>query len=286
MFRRGTWDTMVTLTIGCAGWSYSDWLGPFYPRGTPSGKFLAQYARVFDFTEVNSSFYNIPRPQMVQAWDAATPANFQFAVKVWKGITHQKKVDAVGERVVEFFAALMPLEAKIACYLFQFPPWFHATAAHIEYVETILAAVPREARCVLELRHNSWFADPALARVVDGTRTVLGTTYLDGVDPTYWPDQQVYYIRLVGNRDLSTFDRVQRTQGAMSAHLTENVDALRTKRDLTQIFIVYNNHFQGFAPRDANALKVQLGLPHTPFSAITHQRTLVDFVRRDAPPEP
>ena len=48
------------IYIGTSGFSYDDWVGPYYPRGTPKGEFLAHYAREFPCTEVNATYYAIP----------------------------------------------------------------------------------------------------------------------------------------------------------------------------------------------------------------------------------
>src|SRR5439155_1563361 len=41
----------VDLRIGCVGYSYDFWVGPFYPRHTPQADFLRLYSKVFDLFE-------------------------------------------------------------------------------------------------------------------------------------------------------------------------------------------------------------------------------------------
>jgi hypothetical protein len=42
--------------IGCSGWSYSAWQGPFYPANIDnSSDWLLYYASVFDYVEIDSS---------------------------------------------------------------------------------------------------------------------------------------------------------------------------------------------------------------------------------------
>ncbi|TLZ45155.1 MAG: DUF72 domain-containing protein, partial [Methanobacteriota archaeon] len=38
----------MDLRIGCVGYSYDFWVGPFYPRHTPQADFLRLYSKVFD----------------------------------------------------------------------------------------------------------------------------------------------------------------------------------------------------------------------------------------------
>jgi uncharacterized protein YecE (DUF72 family) len=37
------------LHVGTSGWSYPDWIGPFYPTGTVARDFLARGLAVFAF---------------------------------------------------------------------------------------------------------------------------------------------------------------------------------------------------------------------------------------------
>ena len=43
---------------------------------------LQWYAEHFDLVEVNSTFYSVPEPRMVERWCAATPDDFTFDVKL------------------------------------------------------------------------------------------------------------------------------------------------------------------------------------------------------------
>jgi uncharacterized protein YecE (DUF72 family) len=54
--------------IGCSGWSYTSWQGPFYPRGIENNNWLKYYSKVFDYVEIDSSFYRIPNEFMVKNW--------------------------------------------------------------------------------------------------------------------------------------------------------------------------------------------------------------------------
>ena len=59
--------------IGCSGWSYSAWQGPFYPLNLENSRWLSYYSHVFDFVEIDSSFYRIPNAFMVKNWCKKTP---------------------------------------------------------------------------------------------------------------------------------------------------------------------------------------------------------------------
>ena len=69
---------MVKIFVGCAGWDYKDWIGPFYPKNLKREEHLSYYSKFFDFNEINNTFYNIPSEIAVQRWIDQVPENFRF----------------------------------------------------------------------------------------------------------------------------------------------------------------------------------------------------------------
>jgi uncharacterized protein YecE (DUF72 family) len=68
------------VRIGTCGWTYDDWKGVFYPKGTAAGDYLPFLAQHYPIVEVDSSFYHSPRPSMVQGWCDKTPDQFGFCL--------------------------------------------------------------------------------------------------------------------------------------------------------------------------------------------------------------
>jgi uncharacterized protein YecE (DUF72 family) len=52
------------IYIGTSGFSYKDWVGPYYPEGTPRGEWLPFYARDFNVTELNLGFCCVDQPRL------------------------------------------------------------------------------------------------------------------------------------------------------------------------------------------------------------------------------
>jgi uncharacterized protein YecE (DUF72 family) len=77
--------------VGCSGWSYDSWLSHFYPAGLKSKQWLEYYSKVFDYVEIDSSFYRVPNQFMVKRWAKVTSENFRFTAKFPQEITHKKK---------------------------------------------------------------------------------------------------------------------------------------------------------------------------------------------------
>jgi len=251
---------MNKISIGCAGWDYKDWIGPFYPKKLERQNHLTYYAKFFRITEVNSTFYNLPSIDTVNKWNSRTPPNFRFIVKMWQKITHYLNEPAVVSRINEFFYHMEPLKAKIVAYLLQFPPWFEYSEKHLNQLKLLINEISSIFNLIIELRHNSWLKSEILSEFIDGTQKILGTTYIPSVSPFYIPNQKYYYIRLIGDRELTVFNRIQRDQEDAIRHLEQNIQKLNEMPNIYEIFIIVNNHFAGFAPETANILKKRLGL--------------------------
>ena len=82
---------MGKIMLGCSGWHYKDWVGPFYQAEDKSK--LAAYSRVFNTVEIDSTFYRYPTKGMVLGWLKYTKPDFVYTAKLPKPITHKKKLD-------------------------------------------------------------------------------------------------------------------------------------------------------------------------------------------------
>jgi uncharacterized protein YecE (DUF72 family) len=80
------------IRIGTSGWHYKHWKGPFYPPDLPASKMLDYYFQHFDTVEINNTFYRLPPESALASWRDSTPANFRFAVKGSRYLTHMKKL--------------------------------------------------------------------------------------------------------------------------------------------------------------------------------------------------
>lgn len=78
--------------VGTSGWSYQHWLGVFYPQELKLSDWLVYYSKYFQTVEINSCFYHLPKETSFVNWEEKTPSNFLFSLKVWRRITHFKKL--------------------------------------------------------------------------------------------------------------------------------------------------------------------------------------------------
>jgi uncharacterized protein YecE (DUF72 family) len=112
----------MRLYVGCAGCSYTSWKDHFYPSNLDNSSWLNYYSQIFDYVEVDSSFYSIPNHFMVKSWYKKTPEHFRFTAKFAKVITHDKRLKNAGKELEYFFKAINPLYDKTLALLIQLPP--------------------------------------------------------------------------------------------------------------------------------------------------------------------
>jgi uncharacterized protein YecE (DUF72 family) len=265
---------MVKISLGCAGWDYKDWVGSFYPKPLERNNHLEFYSKFFDIIEINSTFYNIPNKTTVNNWYNQVPQDFRFIVKVWQKITHSLNDLDLDYLLSQFFSQLSPLRDKVLHFLLQFPPWFKFTDKHLAQLKLLSNELPAHFKYVIELRDNSWFKEEIVSEFIHGNQFILGTTYMPGIKAYYLNNQETYYIRLIGDRELNVFNRIQRSQEENISDLLRNLHMLEGKSNIFEIFIIVNNHFQGNAPESINLLKKRLNLPIREFN---QQKRLSDY---------
>ena len=140
--------------VGTSGWSYTSWRPKFYPEGTKSAQFLRYYASRLGTIEINYTFNHLPTEKNVAEWTGATPEHFVFGLKASQQITHRKQLREPAETLPIFFERARLLGDRLGPVLFQTPPWVKRDD---DRLAMFLAALPRDVRCVLEVRDPSWY---------------------------------------------------------------------------------------------------------------------------------
>lgn len=178
------------LFIGTSGWTYDDWRGRFYPQDIPRKAWLSWYATQFSSTEINGSFYRTPSIEAVEAWRDNTPADFRFAWKASKFITHWKRLSPKSENSIELMVSrLVALKRKCGPVLFQLPPRFRADR---ERLAQFLNMLPRKYRYAFEFRHESWYEEPVLGLLRENNVSLCLSDHYQAPAPWVATAQHVY----------------------------------------------------------------------------------------------
>jgi uncharacterized protein YecE (DUF72 family) len=150
----------VSVLIGTSGWQYRDWRGRFYPQKLPQRLWLEHYAEHFATVESNNAFYRLPERTTFAAWQARTPADFRWAVKVSRYLTHIKRLREPEEPVGRLMERAAGLGEKLDVLLLQLPPTLQAD---VELLRECLGRFPSGTRVAVEPRHDSWWTDEVRA---------------------------------------------------------------------------------------------------------------------------
>ncbi len=249
------------ILVGTSGYSFADWVGPFYPPGTRSGDFLRHYAEHFDAVEVNSTYYRIPHPRVIEQMERKTPPRFRFVVKLNQAFTHEGVEDPALAR--SFLDAVAPLKAagKYDGLLAQFPWGFQrspASEAHLARLRERFEGEPLFA----EFRHESWAA-PGLAALLE--RLGVGYCAVDEprlpglMPPVALRTTADAYVRFHGRNaqnwwgrgggDRYDWDYSERELGEWLARIAE------LARQARQTYVFFNNSHAGQAARSAKLMQ-------------------------------
>jgi uncharacterized protein YecE (DUF72 family) len=169
------------ILVGTASWSDPGFVEHWYPTKMPAGDRLAWYAQHFQMVEVNSSFYSVPDPRLVERWCRSTPDDFVFDVKLHQLLSRhsanlkllppalQKKAEAdakgrvtltpkiEGAMIDEFRRPLEILRAagKLGALLLQLSPGFSPKKHQLGELDDLLGALA-DYRLAIELRNRNW----------------------------------------------------------------------------------------------------------------------------------
>jgi len=246
--------SLAPIRLGCAGWSYKEWVGPLYDSDK---SMLRQYSSVFDTVEIDSSFYKFPEKGTVLGMARYTPLGFQFTAKMNKKFTHDLRLKITEDTQTEldsFCELLDPLltQEKLACILIQLPP---SLKRDNDVLEGFLAALPRRHRYVVEFRHPSWLESKTWA-----TLAKYQAAYCVVDEPLLPPEVHVTsdigYIRWHGMGDRLWYD-YRYTEEQLTNWLPK-IEEVRT--NTKQTIGIFNNHFRGYAPENCIQMMKLLGL--------------------------
>lgn len=233
------------LYIGTAGWSIP---AAFVSRFPADGTHLERYAQVFNAVEINSSFYRPHQPATYRKWAAAVPADFRFAVKMPKTISHQAKLKACQSLLDPFLAEVGQLGKKLGCLLLQLPPSLaYDPAIALPFFDLLRQAHAGPVVC--EPRHVSWFTGAAShALRAHGIARVAADPARNPRAAVPAGDRSTQYLRLHGSPRMYYDAYGDNVLQRVSAHLLQP-DARTAER-----WCIFDNTALGYAT--ANALSL------------------------------
>ncbi|WP_428491869.1 DUF72 domain-containing protein [Rhodopila sp.] len=281
--------TAGVIRVGISGWTYAPWRGVFYPSHVKREQELAYAAGQVRAIEINGTFYAMQRPEVFASWAEQVPAEFVFAVKAPRYITHVLRLRDAQVAVANFIASgLLRLGVHLGPILWQLPANFRFDPPRIERFLKLLPRdtghaaalgrnhdnrlrapawlevdIRRPMRHALEIRHDSF----RCAEFIELLRA--HDVALVCADSVAWPrlmdvTADFVYCRLHGSRELyaSGYDHAaldewgQRSKVWARGEEPKSTDrvggkARARKRD---VFVFFDNDMKVRAP--ANAMEL------------------------------
>jgi uncharacterized protein YecE (DUF72 family) len=232
--------------IGTSGWTYDHWKGCFYPQELAKTRWFDYYASRFSSVEINATFYRIFKDQTYQKWKERAPQGFGYVLKAPRLITHRKYLVDVEEDIQRFFQSCSLLEDKFEMILLQVAP---NMPCDLNRLRLALTAFPDPTRVAVEFRRAEWLSLETMHLL-----HTFGTTICNVDSPrqklTTFSTSQRAYLRLHGRKHWYSYDYSPDELQEIATLAHELVG-----KGAQQVYIFFNNDFEGYAPANALALK-------------------------------
>jgi len=256
------------VLVGTSGYSFADWVGPFYPEGIPKGKMLDYYKDHFNTVEINSTYYRIPHVKVFHNMLQKVPPDFEFIIKTHRSFTHDRKdLDEISQ---QFNEAIAPTKeaGNLHGLLAQFPWSFKFSPANLQYLlegKNYFGNVP----LFVEFRHDSWNKPEVFTSLKENG---IGFCCVDEPQlekmfpPVVAATTPVGYVRFHG-RNYRDWWQPQKGSDRYNyeykreelADWVKKIDELR--RQTEKVYLFFNNCYRGQAIRSARLMKELLELP-------------------------
>lgn len=255
--------------MGCSGWSYSSWQGPFYPKEMENRAWLPYYSRIFNYVEIDSTFYNIPSESMVKNWERRTPENFRFTAKFPKIITHEKKFKNVQRELELFYQRMAPLKEKLIALLIQLPPSYKLKEG-LEDFSSYNFFFEGEFRYAVEIRHSSWFSDLAY-NFFKNNNIAMVWSQMDRLQTPPVVTSDFVYLRLIGDRRLeeSQFDKIRIDRIEEIRNWANKMKEVKhNEKDVKIGIVAANNHYGGYGPGTVDIFRQNMDMEKLSFENV------------------
>jgi len=239
----------INWQIGCSGFHYKEWRGIFYPESVPQKKWFKFYTGKFNTLELNVTFYRFPVLKSLETWYDTSPANFSFAVKAPRLITHYKKFSDCSRLIDDFYTLITKgLKEKLGPVLFQLPPKYIYTK---ERLELIVKSMYKGFKNVIEFRDRSWWT-PEVFNTLKKERLIFC-----GIDYPSLPIDAIMTNETVYHR---FHGRPRLYYSAYKGKDLEKIaETIFANKKVTEAYVFFNNTATQAAIKNANWLKKYIG---------------------------
>ena len=208
------------LRTGTSGFAYPAWAPRFYPPTTRGADLLPSYASRLPTVELNNTFYRQPSPAAVDAWLAATPPDFRFAVKAQRSSSFRSLQPDAAASVEWLTTPLRRFGDRLGTILFRVPENVRRDDARLA---GLLGAWPRDLPLALEFQDPTWHVDEVFEAAARAGAAVVATDLeTDPEPPRLRRSGPLLYVRL--RRPDYPRDELARWLDRLEPFLSDRVD--------------------------------------------------------------
>jgi len=265
------------LLFGTSGWSYKEWVGPFYEKAK---NMFSYYARFFNTAEINSTFYRYPSEAIIYGLNRTSPKDFIFSAKLPKEITHEKRLDPemkIKNDLNRFLELMEPLDArdKLGCILIQLPPSFTYKRDRNNF-EAFLEILPDGYEFAAEFRNHSWMKDDTW-KLLEKHNVAYCIVDEPLLPPEIHVTADFAYFRWHGRGGRPWYDYHYSEE-----ELQQWVPRVEeTRNRVKKVYGYFNNHYHGYAVENCIEILEMLGA-----TGPGHRRVKERIVRHNLPQRP
>lgn len=192
-------ESKPPIQVGVGGWAYLP---------IKMGNKLQVCSKLYDFVEINSTFYRLPEIERVKKWKKTVPETFEFTVRANRELTHvgylrpNVKNFKIFEQMLEI---AKELDAKIIH--FQFPPSLIVTKAMVNDLRDFFKSAQSNSlsrsglRFALEARSQNAKDSEDLAKLIQEYDIIPCTDASRDVPINASADSKIVYTRVFGLGD-------------------------------------------------------------------------------------
>ncbi len=254
--------TTERIFVGTSGYSYTEWVAfGFYPAGSKPGQMLGSYAQRFAVTELNHTWYQMPKAEAIERQRGQVPPDFRFTAKLNRIFTHEELPDDWKQQVAVYRHGLAPLiqSGQLMAVLMQFPASFDRSVANRRRLAALLDEMSGLPLAV-EFRQGSWNTGKVFAELEkrEVTLVAVDEPRLPGLFPPLEviTNPSLFYVRFHGRNVKGWGSGSKQTQFDYDYSLEELEEWVRERiapmaARAGEGVIFFNNHVRGQAPRNA-----------------------------------
>jgi len=257
--------SLDNIHVGCSGYHYTDWVGQFYPAETKAKDFLKFYLSQFSALEVNQTFYRAPSLRSTTEMAKRMPPEVRLAVKLPRTFTHEGTATSFDAEA--FREAMKPLQDAgiLGCVLAQFPFSFKPNRESGDDLRRMVDWL-HSVRLAVEIRNASWLREGFYTYLKQAGVALccIDAPKLPGLPPSNTPTTTDFaYVRFHGRNEGAWWEHQRPEERYTYLYSKDELSEwsgriIDTSKSVKDVYVFFNNHFEGRAPGNALTLRALL----------------------------